>query len=219
MALKRAALLSCEVYRSKDEIAASKHRIVLDSCGRVAAIVSAGDRLVAFSGCRNVDDVLRCVDGSFVATRAKDVRVNTAIWQRYSDVLPQLVTILRDAAGPSITFTGHSLGGAVAQLAAHLLPDHLPGMAGCRSVSFGAPFVGDAGYASTIDWTLHTRVVLENDIVPKLTVNADQVHAGRELLLKDPEPSSAHFPLNIVHNHASRKYHRTVCMLKEGSTC
>ena len=215
--LRRAAHLSCEVYKTPANLAraGSPYQVLQTPCGRVAAILSAdegdGRLTVAFSGCRSIDDVLRCVDGSFVVMKP-GVRINAAIWNRYADVRPKLLTLLNDVVDPSSPpplFTGHSLGGALAQLAAHLLPEHT-GVVGSESISFGAPFVGDAGYAAMLDEALHTRVVVEHDVVPRLTVNTEQVHAGRALVLPDVEPSRAPFPMNMVHNHASRKYYRLV---------
>lgn len=211
--LHRAVLMSCDVYKNPNDL--TRYRVLKDSCGRVAAIVSSADCervTVAFSGCRSVDDVLRCVDGSFVALRP-GVRINSAVWNKYYELLPQLHSALKDVSEPPL-FTGHSLGGALAQLAAHMLPE-LTGVDGSESISFGAPFVGDAGYAAMLKEARHTRVVIEHDVVPRLTANTEQVHAGRAVLLPDLDPSRAPFPLNIVHNHSSRKYYRLVAMIDQ----
>lgn len=214
--LRKASFLSCEVYKRPSELG-SRYRVLQEPCGRVAAIVSreeGGRLVVAFSGCRSIDDVLRCVDGSFVAPRL-GMRINAAIWTRYSDLRPKLLNLLNGVwdpyCAPPPLFTGHSLGGALAQLAAHMLPEHVDGEGpGGESISFGAPYVGDAGYAAMLNDAMHTRVVIEHDVVPRLTVNSEQVHAGRVVVLPDVDPSSAPFPLNMVHNHASRKYYRMI---------
>ena len=94
-----------------------------------------------------------------------------------------------------ITFSGHSLGGAVALLAACKL--HVPG---CRThvITFGAPMVGNADFAAHCNTTLdtHYRIVLHDDIVPLLPRGCgwwDYRHAGSEFVLRTCKYRFRHF--------------------------
>ena len=171
--------------------------------------------VVAFSGCRSIDELLRCANVGFAEPASgvpgipgipgipASVGVNAAVWRRYADVRAELAELLLSLRATDVTFTGHSLGGAVAQLAA-LMCTHA---SGC-SISFGAPRVGDTGYAAAVraQGREHTRYVLERDVVPKLRLHAKLVHAGDEVLLVAGAPSSAPFPLDLVDNHSSKRY-------------
>ncbi len=64
-----------------------------------------------------------------------------------------------------ITFTGHSLGGAMAQLAASRYCRQYDNPVECRT--YGSPRVGDKAWAATQQFT-HLRYVNNNDIVPDL---------------------------------------------------
>ena len=94
-----------------------------------------------------------------------------------------------------ITFSGHSLGGAVALLAACKL--HVPG---CRMhvITFGAPMVGNTDFAAYCNATLdtHYRIVLHDDIVPLLPRGCgwwDYRHSGAEFVLRTCTYRFKHF--------------------------
>ena len=230
--LSKAALLSCNAYASRRRVGGSRGGrcvAIEQPSGKIAALVVRDPTygvIVAFSGCRSVDELLCCANVGFVDVAPPSgmslarLAVNAAIWHRYEAVRPQLLETLDEALGwqgGRVTFTGHSLGGAVAQLAAFTLDSELylaeRGL-GCMSVSFGAPRVGDAGYASALrrqsdargGEDVHVRVVLEHDIVPALRLHSRLVHAGSELRLPEEAPSTAAFPMDLLENHSSRRY-------------
>ncbi|CAM9554754.1 unnamed protein product [Phaeothamnion confervicola] len=86
-----------------------------------------------------------------------------------------------DGAGSSpprrVLFVGHSLGGAIAQLAAahfgHLEP---------TLVTFAAPAAGDAAFCAHVEAVAHPygglRVYNENDVVPVIAQLVGYRHAG-----------------------------------------
>ena len=101
----------------------------------------------------------------------------------------------QDPSPDQITFSGHSLGGAVALLAACKL--RVPG---CRVhvITFGAPMAGNAAFAAHCDATLdtHYRIVLHDDIVPLLPRGCgwwDYRHAGSEFVLRTCTYRFRHF--------------------------
>lgn len=75
--------------------------------------------------------------------------------------------------------TGHSLGGAVAFLAAHEMNGLLP-----RLITFGQPRVCDADFAEYMDGIFgdsYVRVLNAGDIVPHVPTALRFQHAGKEL--------------------------------------
>lgn len=85
-------------------------------------------------------------------------RVHVGFRDALHKVWPEVVDRLGDWFGP-LTVTGHSQGGALAHLAASLLPES-------RLVTFGSPRVGDQDFAGT----LHQgrRYVDDRDLVCRL---------------------------------------------------
>jgi hypothetical protein len=83
------------------------------------------------------------------------------IWQ--DELQPDLTRLTRAKPECSVWFTGHSLGGALATLAA----DRFPGVEGLYT--FGSPRVGDAGFANGFRALGKTyRFVNNNDIVSRV---------------------------------------------------
>jgi hypothetical protein len=72
-----------------------------------------------------------------------------------------------------VWFTGHSLGGALATLAAGRY-ERAP-----EVYTFGAPRVGDGEYVESLDTPVY-RIVNGRDVVPKLPVRGPYRHAGAE---------------------------------------
>lgn len=88
-----------------------------------------------------------------------------------------------------LIFLGHSLGGALATVAA---ADHI-GLSGMKSIyTFGAPRVGDQTFVSWINAKIpdNIRVTHNTDIVPKVPPRMlGFLHAGREVFLNAPGTS------------------------------
>lgn len=108
-----------------------------------------------------------------------------------------------DASGLPVLLGGHSLGGALAVLAASRRA-----CAGCYT--FGAPLVGDAGFAATLDDAPIFRVVHGRDLVPSLPPSTPAlrvVAAGREVRL-DPvvESRTWNDPPARLADHAPARY-------------
>lgn len=83
-----------------------------------------------------------------------------------------------------IVLTGHSLGGAVATLAACYFYDLGIKKENMNIYTFGAPPIGSKEFCSKYEDKLNLyRVVNENDVVPKIDRIIDLQHLGEEIVL------------------------------------
>jgi triacylglycerol lipase len=84
-------------------------------------------------------------------------------------------------AGRSIWFTGHSLGGALATLAAARF-----GLGERRGLyTFGSPRVGDAAFGSVLEGQTHFRFVHHDDIIARVPPPPNYAHCGRLVYIDD----------------------------------
>jgi hypothetical protein len=94
---------------------------------------------------------------------------------------------VRSYPGYSVIFTGHSLGGAVANLASASFILQFPNT-DVKLYTFGQPRVGNDKYAEYLDKLILTsyRVVHKKDIVPhKPAYNVGFRHSGTEIWYKN----------------------------------
>ncbi|MBI5619155.1 MAG: lipase family protein [Gammaproteobacteria bacterium] len=80
----------------------------------------------------------------------------------YGRVRDRLLAALAATGAREISFTGHSLGAALATLAA------VERGAGSRLVTFGSPRIGDTAFAAHCNGVFHTRVVGCCDLVTRV---------------------------------------------------
>ena len=136
------------------------------------AVRRAGDEMdmavVSFRGTENVRDwetnlhySLTPVDIPRPATNESIGRVHQGFQDAFVSVRDQLERYLPCAAGLPVLITGHSLGGALATLAAA----HLSGWGLAACYTFGAPRVGNKGFSSNLRTPVY-RVVNPLDTVP-----------------------------------------------------
>jgi triacylglycerol lipase len=119
-----------------------------------------------------------------------DIRTDITAWQdrggahsgfriAYDGVKEQVLAALGDVGEFRLYLTGHSLGGALAMMAAHHLSrsrrtDIGERIAACYT--FGGPKIGDREFTAAIKPPIY-RVVHNADIVPWLPVNLSQLFA------------------------------------------
>ncbi len=104
-----------------------------------------------------------------VATPYGDVGVHTGFWRALDSVYPELLALARQQPDRPVWLTGHSLGGALATLAAMRLT--LDGVTVGGVHTFGAPAVGDQALADVHDTELALRAktqrwVNDHDVIP-----------------------------------------------------
>ncbi len=147
------------------------------AAGSSYAVLARASRyaVLAFRGTEadDIEDYL--TDGDFRFAAAGGVAVHRGFLAALNQVWPQLEGPLAELPGDvPLCCTGHSLGGALAQLAAlRVQPDLV--------CTFGAPRVGDRSFAAALADLPVCRVENCCDIVPNLPVEAvGYVSVGRQ---------------------------------------
>ena len=142
------------------------------------ALVTVDDDavIVAFRGSKEIKDWIQ--DGKFWQSHTVCGCVHAGFNGDLQEILRPLLTATREAlsrmvssgiASPQFYVTGHSLGGALAQLFALACHDRFMHVSGVYT--FGSPRVGDMEWAKTYGTLLGDRtfrVVNEYDLVPHL---------------------------------------------------
>jgi hypothetical protein len=146
--------------------------------------------LIAFRGTEDVRNWLTdldCLQTGYPAADYGASRVHAGFWRAWQSVRRRLwewfSTSMPDGSSSKVFLTGHSLGGALAMLAARELwreRQLLP-----VTYTFGQPRVGNAAFAQGFDLALRAltfRVVYADDIVPRVPwLLGSYRHAGQEV--------------------------------------
>lgn len=128
-------------------------------------------------------------DGQFLkATGPLGGRVHQGFIRAYEALRPAIQQLLANVAEDNqIWLTGHSLGGALATLAAVDLRKR----SSCRLFSFGSPRVGDEVFAAQLADLEHFRFVNASDWVPQVPPGwLGYVHSGTMITLGSPNEVS-----------------------------
>ena len=194
-------LLACEMARLsyiRFESDASEAQRLRESLARVgfAESIALDDRpsgaqafvawresdrlaLVAFRGTEpdRLKDILADAAAMFTPW---DGRVHAGFAARTLALLPRIANWLDDHAAQraALVLTGHSLGAAMATLAATRLP-------GAQLITLGSPRVGDGAFVASLCHVPCTRIVDHFDLVTSLPPAGitPYVHAGEALLI------------------------------------
>jgi len=164
----------------------------------IQAFVAAGEQMVlcVFRGTEPLNLVDWALDFDVVPaevplplSRGRKVHIHEGFWRGVNAVwdkhlLPALQNALAGSTGRFLYFAGHSLGGALAMVAAARAPEDV--LDRVRGVyTMGQPRVGFADFAEAYDRVLLERTFrLANgeDIVPSVPLQAmDYVHSGLEV--------------------------------------
>jgi hypothetical protein len=116
----------------------------VDGAQAFAARAPAGHSFLVFRGTQADDPTDLGTDADFLRVRQAPFPggVHAGFARSFLGLLPELKAFLDEApATPPLVLTGHSLGAALATLAASVVP-------GCRLVTFGSPRVGDADFVN-----------------------------------------------------------------------
>ena len=213
MSVLQAAQLSCDVYKPRQTITRDYKRrgitiIEKDKHPIFLTLQDKSDLYIAFRGCKDVNEFIQCLDRKLVKPRYEtDVKVNKAFWNTYEEIKDELGEIIANHDMNDVNriiFTGHSKGGALAQIASTMLDMKDLQDKTKRCITFGAPYVGDKGFQEFIQMTTadHKRVVTQGDIIPLAKLHKDLVHNGEELKLETTITST----LNCIEHHSCKNY-------------
>jgi predicted lipase len=174
--------------------ALSQHTSIL---GLMAS--NADTAVLAFRGSETLDDWLQDFEiepEPFIATAAHD-HVADGFQDVFLAARQSIATALSHAGTKQILITGHSLGGAVAILAA--LDIRLRFNTESRVITFGGPRVGLHDFALTFNAAIEScfRVVNSLDIVPHVPP-APFVHVGSEIRVNGGG--------SLIHRHLPSSY-------------
>jgi predicted lipase len=142
--------------------------------------------ILSFRGSSNIQNwIINLSFNQIAYSRCSNCKVHNGFYTGYNTVKATIISQIqalkalhRDA---KIYITGHSLGGAIAVLAAPDIKDNFGAIAGL--LSFGEPRVGNSEFASWFgSVTTHTRVIHYGDIVPHLPPQVNgYLHDGTEI--------------------------------------
>lgn len=182
-------------YRSPKEINGSRfvsqhglqHEFIEQGSTQAFVFHNASVFVVAFRGTeKNLGDWKTDIDAAlgrvWHSPEADKIGVHSGFRKALDQVWGKLEPLIRNATAP-IWFTGHSLGGALALLAAYRLQHST--LADEHSIggvyTFGQPRVGDQGWLENCPASLCDRIfryVNASDIVPHLPPPVKYRHAG-----------------------------------------
>ncbi|CAM3649056.1 lipase family protein [Smaragdicoccus niigatensis] len=146
----------------------------VDVHGSEAFVASDGKTtVVSFRGTQPSDPFDLFTDSRFLksdwSTRGQ---VHNGFRASINEIWPQVEKAIEDSPGDRLLYTGHSLGAALATLAASLRPPQL-------LVTLASPRVGDAEFGETVADIKHHRYVNCADVVPRVpTEGMGYVHTG-----------------------------------------
>lgn len=216
MSILRAAQLSCDVYKPKQRLLKDyTHKgvkvIERDDYPLTMSVKDSSNLYIAFRGCKDVHEFVECINTKLVKPKhSLDVKINTVFWNTYQDIEDELEHVLSQITThemediQNIIFTGHSKGGAIAQIASSMLHSKYIDNKHKKCITFGAPYVGDKGFQELIEQVTHEhkRVVALGDIIPIAKLHKDLVHNGKELLMQTTVQSR----LNCIDHHSCQNY-------------
>jgi hypothetical protein len=165
--------------------------------GYVGLDVDSNNIVVAFRGSYNTPNAIEDAefwlsDCDFAPEGVGGVKVEHGFQVAYNTVreemLAAVATGLQECPSCTITFTGHSLGAAMATLSAAEVASTSNGTAATTLFTFGCPRVGNTKF---VEWSHSlikstTRVARERDIVPHIppqlpSIGLDYVHPPQEI--------------------------------------
>ncbi|XP_046858557.1 lipase-like [Xenia sp. Carnegie-2017] len=199
-----AAMESSDAYTEKKHSRDSK----LFDKGRMKGFVKNTQNVivVSFQGSDSLQDWFRNIQTLKKSySGCQDCKIHSGFLKSYSplkDEMLRKVNTLYQEHPKKILVTGHSLGGAMATLAAvDLVNAGYP----VNLITFGAPRVGNKEFAQYVDRIvkgINLRVTYKNDIVTVIP-NKGYRHAGQELHCIDHNKFH-YYPANVDLLHARR---------------
>ncbi|KAG2498402.1 hypothetical protein HYH03_003661 [Edaphochlamys debaryana] len=147
---------------------------------------------VAFRGTENIRDALSNIDVRRVDAKfqGRQVRLHSGFYRQYASIQSELRALIRQQTASrevdTIYLTGHSLGGALATIAAADVATMFPETP-VHCYTFGAPRTGDAAFVHLFDQHVSSnlRVVNEDDPVPMVPISPRFQHVSNGIVIDD----------------------------------
>lgn len=162
-----------------------------DKSGAHAYIWHTGrsSTLVAFRGSVSVGDVCKYIAGKQVYFSFCDrrVRLHKCTYDMFQSIEPAITNLLYNRRGKqSVTFCGHSLGGALAMFASAYYAHLMNGNYNITCHTFGAPKTGDRMFVDWLDSYVQDQVHVCNkwDIVSKYPFDVRYVPLSHKVCMK-----------------------------------
>jgi hypothetical protein len=182
--LLKAAHLSNDVYRPA---LSNKVCKVVDTTRKRPFLVCkdnhAQSTYVVFRGCKDINELVRCSNLK-MAKLLGDAKVNETFLHFFEDVREDVFDIVKEDANHKILFTGHSAGGALAQISYAIVQPQSDNQS-FSCISLGSPYVGNQGFKELIEskGNSHYRIVSRDDPVTNIKLNMELVHNGKEIIV------------------------------------
>jgi len=168
---------------------------------QATVFVKGNEVTIAFQGTASNADVLSDLDGVLQLGG----RVHKGFFEMYHNILPELTQILEQHQKEigsdklKINFTGHSMGGALAQITAHHFAHTTLAPNINQIVTFGAPACFSKQHAQEYNATIGDKTLrVHNPLDPisgQWTERLNYTHAGNEMVLAITDESSIPNPL------------------------
>ncbi|AUX69701.1 hypothetical protein CHX26_09500 [Porphyrobacter sp. HT-58-2] len=210
-----------------------------DSLLRAAVAKKGNAIVVAFRGTKGdsfrdtvtaaimLDGDIEQVQPSFIPTALRgQAQVHAGFQRSYLTLRTQVLAGLNGQKGVHLFLTGHSLGGAIAQLMAYdLATNRKADFASITLITSGAPRVGNVAFANALERAVpdNLRIVVNHDPVPAVPyIGGLYRHAGRLLVIgKDDGVLVQHDDMDVRGNavqfgfHNNEAYYEAVRKLRD----
>jgi triacylglycerol lipase len=146
----------------------------------------------------------------YAPASAAEMKVHYGFIQAYSSVRDAVLSMTRDNSHRKVITTGHSLGGALAILAAMDIQQNIPGKE-ISCYTFGGPRVGDPTFAAAYEQLVPAtyRFVNDADLIPAIPPRGYQhvgklIHMGANVVDTEgiidalKEKAEDHFPHHYI---------------------
>jgi lipase (class 3) len=152
------------------------------------AVNSGEFAVLAFRGTANAADWQINLNALRIPLpKVKGVEIHTGFWDAFEDMAPRIAEAVNEYVPDNLGLyiTGHSLGGALAQIASAML--ERDNLAACYT--YGSPRVATINFDICVKCP-HYRLVNQWDLVPGVPAPTPwgYVHSGDPRLLKGPQP-------------------------------
>lgn len=145
---------------------------------------------ITFRGTQERHDIMVDIDTmleSFFPTEKKKIRVHQGFLKQFRALEPAITKEIERCSIDTITFSGHSLGAALATVAAAYYGYKYKGSPAIICHTFGCPRVGNTHFMELFQTYVHehARITNEKDPVPIIPVSGSFTHTSHSITVND----------------------------------